>query len=374
MVLIGESFDGYVPKPDAGPDTMMPMPDAGAFTSAPHPIDDCTPAFTVANDVGYPDKSPGDFDLSPTADGGIFTDDNPQCYQPPNRPPLPYCLILGGTIRVQANATLGTLGKRPLVLMAVHDVSIDGNVNVGGTDSFGGGGGPGAHPGSAVAYGGGGAGMEPGAGACKAEGGVPVLEAGLFGGGNGGGFFDPSVACHAGGYGGGALQIVSLCGKISIRGSIDASGGGGGSIDDPVCGVGFGGGGGGTVWIQGQQFAFDTANGATINLSGGGGGGGTCREMGSGSWTTGQSGNREAPGVGASCVTGGAADGGRGGGFNDSPEAGVLGVAQQPGEIGCSGAGGGRGLLMFQLPMMMTSPCTDLIGFQTGICKTLPLQ
>lgn len=369
MVLIGESFDGYVARgPDAGADAA----DSGStFSSAPHAIGDCVPTFTVANGVGYPDQAPATFDVPPGTTG-LVTDDDARCLQPAGLPKLPYCLLLASSVKVRG--FLGAAGTRPLVVVGVHDVEISGAINVAGEDAFGKLG-PGANEvGNANALGGGGASPTANGGdGCTGGGGLAFgLDAGLRGGGSGGGGLLPNPECHGGGNGGGALQIVSLCGTVKLTGNanLNANGGGGASVTNAACASGFGGGGGGSVWIQAASFQLDKANGATIDLLGGGGAGGTCRESAADPWTAGTNAAGRTQGNGATCTN---ATGGAGAIGADGPvaDAGANGSATPPAESTCGGGGGAVGVAVLVTDV---GKCTDSIGFVHGSCVDQPLH
>ncbi len=386
-VVLGESFTGYASLGDAGtggatdggPDTGDGGGDArdsgvaetGTGTdasSAPHAIDDCLPKFVVSNGIGYPTRAPPPLEITAALDA-LDTDSDARCVF---GPATPYCLLLATSIHIATGAKLGTVGKRPLVVMAVHDLTIDDNglldLAGGESGSFPG---PGDHGrGAATGAGGGGGNAEPGGGsACGAIGG-PTIDTALVAGGNGGGALDPQQGCRLGGSGGGAVQLVSLCGAITVRGTINASGGGGGPVAAPdvTCPEGYGGGAGGTVWFQAAtKVTFDAVT-AQVDLAGGGGGGGACRATGANPWTVGTAGNRSAAGGGGACAgpTGGPGGAGAVGGTNArAPAAG--GVGTGGGETKCGGGGGARGRLVLQAP---STKCADAPN--TGLCTELP--
>lgn len=384
-VLVGESFDGYSstsadsdaggtsdtgaqgegggPGRDGSPEKEAGSTpdggDAGTVDAAPHPIDDCTPTFQVANGIAYPTHANDTVELI-SPDGGNFdTTDDVRCYGGTS---LPYCLVIAKNLTIPTGKKLGAYGRRPLVLMAVQDVTIeaDGILDIAGSDgpSIPG---PGKHDdGRGDGFGSGGGNGEPGAGACGANGGA-AIPLGLVGGGNGG----KSIAgtfCQQGGSGGGAVQIVSLCGKISIAGYINGNGGGASTGDSNDCAQGFGGGAGGTVWLQaGTPIALDQGS-SKIQLAGGGGSGGSCRAVPTDAWTTGSNGYVNMAGGPGTCggPTGGlAGDGGIGG---DAPGAGQAG-SPGSGEATCGGGGGGRGKLVLQAPL---TTCKD--ARTDGVC------
>jgi hypothetical protein len=167
------------------------------------------------------------------------------------------------------------------------------------------------------------------------------------GGGNGGGVDSASAACRVGGRGGGAVQLVSLCGKIVLNDIIDASGGSGGAASDPTCPQGAGGGAGGTVWLQAPSITFKQ-DVASINVYGGGGGGGSCRPNGTSAWSPGSRGDRQSPGQGANCGSGILGGDGGLGGTEETPGAGGQGAAAG-GEATCGGGGGARGRVVLDV-------------------------
>ena len=351
-VVLGESFTGYA-EGSAGDSGAG---DAGSMT---HPIDDCvpTPAFVVANGVVYPDHAGPAIDivggLSP-----INTDDDVRCDSIGKRATPPYCLLLVTSFHIANGATFGTVGSLPLVIMTVHDLTIDDNgvLDLAGGE-YGTYPGVGHDPvkGIGVEAGAGGGNGGPGAGtACGATGGA-TIDTALVGGGRGGGSPpDSNSNCSVGGSGGGAAQLVSLCGAITIRGNINAGGGGGGSPAMPTlqeCPDGYGGGAGGTVWMQSNRNVVFDPNTSYVDLAGGGGGGGGCRATSGDLWTPGTGGDRGDAGVGGSCaaVTGGL--GGLGGLQGKSPRAPGTGAnGTGGGETRCGGGGGGAGRLILQAP------------------------
>ncbi len=383
-VVLGESFTGYtnlVPSSDAGDagdatgTTDAPITtDAGdgggaidaAFDAAPHPIDDCTPRFVVANGIQYPAQAPPALDITSTLQ--VDTDTYAGCI-PVAGPSTPYCLLLFYELHIGVDAKLQTAGSRPLVVMTVQNLTMENNalldVAGGDTGSF-----PGAGPhtkGAATGPGGGGGNAEPGGGStCGATGGSPI-EIGLFAGGNGGGALDARQGCRVGGSGGGAVQLVSLCGTITIRGTIEASGGGGGggAMADQGCPDGYGGGAGGTVWMQSdKKIVFDSAT-AAIKLSGGGGGGGACRPTAADPWTSGGAASRADAGVGGTCAGATGGPGGVGGVGGQAGAANPPGTgAQGTGDARCGGGGGARGRLVLQAP---ETTCADVVS--TGVCS-----
>jgi hypothetical protein len=362
-VVIGESFDGYSRRGDGGAgldggslDGDVKDGDAAplGFGSTPHQVGACMPHFTVANGIGYPSEVPAPIRIADS--DGVNTDTDPRCFK--TSPPLPYCLLFASTFEIAPTGYLGTEGSRPLAIVAVDDLIINGNLDVAGADGPGNPG-PGSHSaGAAPKFGGGGGNAEPGADGCGQSGGAAIAVPTLVGGGNGGGTSDPNPACQRGGGGGGAVQLVSLCGAVRIPrpGNINASGGGGSGTDDALCPLGFGGGAGGTVWVQAGDFTFDGVGGATLHLFGGGGGGGSCRDTAASAWTGVTTGDRDNGKAGAACgsgATGGT--GGIGGRLGNPPVSGAAGTPST-GEATCGGGGGGRGRIVIQTP---TADCAN---------------
>ncbi len=380
-VVLGESFTGYTnagPSSDAGnagdtgkgPDTASggdAAGDGGASDAAstPHMIDDCLPTFVVANGIEYPAHAPPALDITGTLQ--VDTDTYAGCV--PVGKSTPYCLLLYYSLHIGTDAKLQTVGSRPLVIMTVQNLTMENNslldVAGGDTGSFPG---VGDHAkGAATGAGGGGGNAEPGgASTCGATGGSPITT-GLIAGGNGGGALDARQGCRLGGSGGGAVQLVSLCGTITIRGTIEASGGGGGggAASDQTCPDGYGGGAGGTVWMQAdKKILFDTAT-SNINLTGGGGGGGACRPTAGDPWTSGGAASRADAGVGATCAGATGGLGGQGGVGGQAGAARPPGVGGQgTGESHCGGGGGARGRLVLQAP---ETTCADVTT--TGVCS-----
>ncbi len=372
-VVIGESFDGYSRRGDGGTELdggsldgdlrdgdadVVPLP--LGFTAEPHAVGACLAKFKVSNNVGYPtvQTPPGPVTIATPATAGdvdeLDTDKDPRCYVA--TPALPYCLIFASTFEIQEGAHLGVFGSRALAIVATGDITIQrkGILDVGAFDGPGALG-PGEHPGgNAATFGGGGGNAEPGGSACGQAGGDAIAVPRLVGGGNGGGGrSNPNPACRQGGGGGGAVQLVSLCGSVRMidNANINATGGGGNATTDNACPDGFGGGAGGTVWVQGADFLFDTANGSTVDLYGGGGGGGGCRDNAGVGWTAAAGPDRDNGAAGATCAGSGAmgGHGGAGGRISATVQPGVAGTAGT-GEAKCGGGSGGRGRIVIQTP------------------------
>jgi hypothetical protein len=370
-LVIGEWFGGYSEQDasDGGSDEDAPAADGGGADAAPHTIDDCTPTFALWNGITYPTSAPiGDLTVADAGNDLFNTDGDPRCWSGASS----ICVVVARTVHVTPGATLATFGNRPLAIVAVHDLTVDQNgvINIAGGDQ-GGVAGPGDHEaGTASARGGAGGGAEPGMGnACDAGGGSAIATPGFVGGGHGGGMDHPRADCQLAGLGGGALELVSLCGKITINGTVNGAGGGGGggALRDNACPEGLGGGAGGNVWIQAgpNQLDVGLATGGLISVAGGGGGGGACSTDDGGTWTGGGSGFGESPGDGGVCPGGGTLAGGPGGVGGDQPSPPFAGGAPIPGTgvATCGGGGGGVGWLFIQ-----GSDCTP--GITNGICRS----
>lgn len=201
------------------------------------------------------------------------------------------CVIAGTTITA-AGSIVGTYGERPLVLVATDSIEVttsnfditsrtrppasdgpnanapqcsDATTQHGESSNGGGGGGAGGSFGSRGSNGG--MGSSSGGVAAQPETTFDVLRGGCPGGAGGRGA-GPSAA--QGGSGGGAIYLVAR-NKISISGTINASGAGGhGGIG--ARGGGGGGGSGGMIVLHAAT--LDIAPTARIFANGGGGGGG----------------------------------------------------------------------------------------------------
>ena len=210
-----------------------------------------------------------------TLTGTVNTDSSPMCVpaQLPNA-----CVIVANTIVVPAATTVGARGSRPLVIVGVQSITVDGVIDVGSHHAYtlpgAGGNSPSCSAAvAAVGIGGGaggsfaGQGGTGGTGNGGAGGSAPAAVAltelrggcdGETGGGTGAG---------TGGHGGGAAFLISPT-TITISGTIDASGGGG--TGAKVASVG--GGGGGSGGLIGLDCAHLTVmNSASLFANGGGG-------------------------------------------------------------------------------------------------------
>jgi hypothetical protein len=216
-------------------------------------------------------------------------------------------LIIADTIDIQPASTLNARGARAFVLLGLHSVTVDGNVDVSaaGTtagpgagadtdctaitdgDGFGA---AGTYSDSGVGQGGGGGGFGLKGGSSTtstpaAAGGKPngmttlvPLRGGCHGGNGVNGGFNPAMTGQAqggmGGGGGGAVQITTA--QLVVNGQISAAGGGGGGGEaisnlptTNVSGAG-GGGAGGSCLLDAATIQF----GATAKLTANGGSGG----------------------------------------------------------------------------------------------------
>lgn len=340
-LVIGESFDGY---------TRFDAP------------------FVVANGVAYP-TSPGP--AWEDAFGDFSTNvDNPRCYRGEAR----FCVVPVLSFRIVKAAPIKSLrvtGSRPLVIVSWGDAVIEegGVLDIAGYDTIGVLGAGDHTAGTPSSRGAGGGNAEVGGAGCVAAGGASFdpLIAGLLAGGNGGGSgADPSCA---GGSGAGAVQIVSLFGKVQISGAINAAGGDGppgNPHDRPGCPDASGGGAGGTIWLQAPFVEFVSASGGQVQLAGGSGGGGFCSAGGTPTPATDPKGAVCTPGV----YAGG--NGGAGGGRAGKPEAAKPGIGNDAsGTSSCGGGGGARGRLILQTNQTKcNSPSVDN---KDGLCQERPL-
>jgi hypothetical protein len=347
------------------------LDDAG---SPYEPLDDCLPTFAVSNGIVYPPHSAGPrvFDVN----SGISTNPgSPDCDPTDTK----HCVVVAESIHIMKE--VGVSGERPLVLLAAHNVTLDAILNVAGGDANQfqlNNGGPGDHAmGMSNTVSGGGGNATPGGGGFDGTGAgssIP-LSAGLIGGGHGSKDPDPlSLNCIAGGGGGGALQIVSLCGSIRINAYINARGGGGngGAGFNPSCPDGNGGGAGGTVWLQANALSFGI-QGTIIQLSGGGGGGGACwpanttlpiaGTMGKGSPVS----DADLSVAGADCGDGIAGGVGGVGGRRDvvSGRGGAPTPPGMPMSARGGGGGGSRGRLVLQ---NIPNQCFEVLSRTDGEC------
>ncbi|HUS27422.1 MAG TPA: hypothetical protein VMZ53_02905 [Kofleriaceae bacterium] len=282
------------------------------------------------------------------------------------------CVIAAASFTMQG-ATVGTLGDKPLLLLATGNITIPtgveldgrsaafplvgspgdgpnanpsdcGNRPSGASSTTGGGGGAGGTFGTKGGNGGNGGGAMGGMAAAvptpfvKLRGGCP--------GGNGGG--GNGSTGGAGGSGGGAIALFSH-GTIQIDGTITVSGAGGEGGNASKGGAG-GGGSGGMVVLDGAAVMMGVAG--KIIANGGGGG------AGAGNSTSGDDGKDaivlDAAAPGGVLSASGATPGGAG--AFGSTAAG----SPQPGANGGGGGGGGAGVIRVlsgqALPSTKVSP------------------
>ncbi|MCW5804058.1 MAG: hypothetical protein KIT31_16920 [Deltaproteobacteria bacterium] len=268
------------------------------------------------------------------------------------------CVVRANAISIPQGATLTIAGTRALAFVGDASVDVEGTLDVGAigaldgpgggignngtggnidSDAKGGGGGgfatPGGHGGSRAADGGAGngGGSSPN----------PAILTALIGGSRGGGGV-------GGGGAGGALMLVACRGKVTIGGTVDASGGGAApasvsskvvnGISSFVGSPGFGGGSGGNIVIQGLQIDLH----GRLFATGGGGGSGNENPFNMSAGTPGRDGGPDGGGAGGSTVRSnggggtGAGVGVTGAGALPSP-----GQAQTGGGSTTPGGGGG---------------------------------
>ncbi|MBA3397876.1 MAG: hypothetical protein H0T89_34955, partial [Deltaproteobacteria bacterium] len=176
----------------------------------------------------------------------------------------PVCAIVGGVLELQAGDVFGIGGDKPLVLIAVDDILINGTFDVssgvgdtgpganatecnstgiaGVGNVNGGGGGAGGSFGSRGGNGGSGAGGSGGLATAAVMAPVTILRGGCPGGAGGAGTI---VTPASVGPGGGAVYLVARD-KIEVRGIINASGAGGSATVQGKNG-GYGAGSGGMI-------------------------------------------------------------------------------------------------------------------------------
>jgi hypothetical protein len=278
-----------------------------------------------------------------TLNSPINTDTDSRCVTQAQPGGPDVCMIGGATVMV--TGTVRATGKKPLVLVAVMDLTVNGVIDVSGIalnappaavdqspcpgvgnglDGNGPGGGGGGAFGTGAKSGGQGAANTQGAGGTAST--PPAYIRGGCSGGKGGNG-SPSTAGLAG-IGGGAVYLLAGDSiDVGDGSSINASGGGGGG--GSLVGGGGGGGAGGMIGLDAPEVDVEGdvfANGA------GGGGGGDTTDVGSSAFTgsltaaaggmapngaSGTGGNggvgAQAPLVGSSCPGGGCGGGGGGG-------------------------------------------------------------
>jgi hypothetical protein len=273
---------------------------------------------------------------------------NPACATQHQASGPDVCVVAAGTITIGQGTTLAT-GSRPLVLVGVQSIEVDGDLSAVGTGSTAGAGaattssamcalGTAGMANAQGAGGGGGGGFGSGGGAggsgAKGTGGTGVEAltlATVRGGCSGLAGGSGSGAGGVGGGGGGAVYLLSQT-SIEVTGTIDASGGGGLGGGSPGGGGG-GGASGGLIGLDAPSVVVDT--GATLLATGGGGGGGAGSQSGSGG----------GPGVdgGFEGNTSASAGGAGGGNVGSGGTGGAASGATAGGSGACTGCGGGGG-------------------------------
>jgi hypothetical protein len=364
------------PPPDADPSALdaseadggAPDPTCG-WPFAPRHFDPCAPA----NPTG----------LAPLVlaiDGTYLYDTDNNLFFDPNEielDPPPNTLEQRGDVRalwvngldVQSGTTLRVKGSKPLMIVSTDGIQVSGildvsstwdpvtltydpgagadppadecsnsNGDTGGDCREGGAGGGGAGFGGAGADGGRGAGTSncgdiEGGSPGGAGGNIVAPPATIRGGCKGarGGNGDIDMLYGLGGFGGGAVHLVSMV-RIDIDGAIQAGGAAGSGAENNRSGGG-GGGSGGSIGLEAPTIAI----GGTLAANGGAGGGG-CNNGLAGSGEDGQNSDQAAlGGVGQS--TGG--NGGNGGARVERD--GQTGMADSRGG---GGGGGGAGYIV----------------------------
>jgi hypothetical protein len=359
-------------------DVSMPM-DLGAPADVSTPIDRGSPAdvptinecvlrFPLA-DVGPLPRTV----LDPWQDarGRLDTTNDARCLAGSSQT----CVVVVTSFQIVAGQTLQVTGTKPLIVVSIGDLVIQGTLDARGEDGTSTAvGGPGAHPQlaslidtryiSADPACGAGQATAGGRSACPGRTGnggtnYPLALSGGYVGGTGA-YNGANRPVTFGGMGGGAVRLVSLCGSITITGSIDASGGGGDSAGAAAFGGGAGGGSGGTVWLHATSIQFDARS--SINLSGGGGGGGTSTTD-AGISVAGQPARRDRPGEGNACGATRGGTGGAGGRYPQPPGDGTGTTVSD-----CGAGGGSYGRLVLQTTGNL---CAQ--AHTTGECLARPL-
>jgi hypothetical protein len=338
----GDGGTGNEPAPDAPPDAPPDAFDERCFGGGTFYFClDAVPTGTESLDNDSP------------LDTGSCTGSRQVVTSIPGTPPTSVCLVAADAITLDGAVTLSVRGTRPLVLLGVTSITLDGDIDASSFDTKLG---PGANPsvcttagldGTAGGTGGGGGaggtfgslGGAGGAGGGGANaGGMPpatppatstVLRGGCRGGvgASGGGGAGPV------GNGGGAVYLVSR-GTITVNGVIDASGGGGeGGLQ--ARGGGGGGGSGGMIVFHAETLTVDTA--ARIFANGGAGGGGAGANADGIDGADPMPPNITQPAVGSKDTTAGRAPAGDGAAGTTAATAGTQGTN------GGGGGGGGAG-------------------------------
>lgn len=279
--------------------------------------------------------------LAITSNTTIDTDSSPLCAGYTGGPQgVPLCVIASTSVSIAAGQQLRATGSHPLVMVATGSFIINGTIDVragaGGNPSTCGvpgiaSGQQGGAGGSRHGRGGSGGAAVSGTGPSAAQASTTVTFRGGCRGGNGAG-----ASPGTGGSGGGAVYLIAP--RLTINGTLDASGGGGGSAT--IAGGGGGGGSGGFIGLDAPSITVSA--GARIFANGGGGGeGATPKKIGTGGSS---SGGPLSPAAGGS---GGAKHGGDGGAGSsgsslDGNAGGAGGTCMRNGSSG-GGGGGGAG-------------------------------
>lgn len=274
----------------------------------------------------------------------------------------PACVIAADRITHAAASSAGLVGDKPLVLLGVTEVRIEGGLDASSVVSDTG---PNANPASCVRQNGtasgsgggggaggslGGAGGDGGDGA--ADGGTAepalttfTLRGGCPGGNGGAGNVGNAPA---GGPGGGAVYVVAR-GTVILGGRINANGGGGVGTGGGKHGGG-GGGAGGMIVVDAGTLTVLPA--ARIVANGGGGAAGSGQATAGGSGGVNDPAMPSQPAAGGGSTVGGAGGDGAAGAIAPQP-----GLASGGG--GGGGGGGGAGAILVRggtLPAAQVSP------------------
>lgn len=269
------------------------------------------------------------------------------------------CVVVGTSVKINSGGRLHAYGKRPLVIVSLGDVEIDGTIDV--SSQLGSPAGAGANPdacrvapsvstggaaGSFGGQGGAGGGSATTVGSSPAMPAVTLPQSQLRGGCQGqDGAPVGGKAGGAAGAGGGAVAIIANAGKITVNGMVDASGAGGtGGVAQTPPGNAGGGGSGGAIVLVAPSIVLTLR--AQVWANGGSGG------QGANTILSGSNGvSSSAPAQGA--VTFSAAAGENGG-------AGAVGTTLTGGDAAGSGSGGagggGAGLIIFFGNVTSTAP------------------
>lgn len=286
-----------------------------------------------------------------TINAAVDTDHDPRCVGQTQTGGPDVCIIGGMNLTVAG--TVHATGSRPLVLVAVMDLNVNGALNVqgtggsqaagagtgacnaadGGNDPSSPGGGGGGGFGTPGAGGGNGQGTGGQAGAATAN--PPYVRGGCPGGKGGNG----SGGQGLGGIPGGAVYMIGGNSVNINSGAQVLASGGGGAAGPAGGGAGGGGASGGLVGLDSPNVVG--VDGNIIADGGGGGGGANSMAMGG----PGQQGTDTSAtgGNGAS----GAGSGGNGGVNATAPSAGTSGTA---GTGGGGGGGGSVGIVWLSCP------------------------